>query len=143
MASKNTNANAQSTRACSARKNNSGADELLEKYFPVLDYGFVALKDYMGTDECIAEAARVSYQYGTKKKNDTRGLIRYLRRHKHTSPTEQCKLKFHMGMPIFVARQIVRHRTMNINETSARFSILPTLFYSPKSFTTQSTINKQ
>jgi thymidylate synthase (FAD) len=108
-----------------------GAEEILGRYFPVLDHGFVALVDYMGTDDDIERAARVSYGYGTRKRSQTRGLIRYLRRHKHTTPSEMVELKFHCCMPIFVARQWIRHRTANVNELSGRYSLIPMLFYSP------------
>ena len=108
-----------------------GAEEILGRYFPVLDHGFVALVDYMGTDEDIVRAARVSYGYGTRAHSKTRGLIRYLRRHKHTTPSEMVELKFHCSMPIFVARQWIRHRTANVNEMSGRYSLMPMLFYQP------------
>src|SRR5437867_1594902 len=88
-----------------------GAEDLLGLYFPVLDHGFVALVDYMGTDECIERAARVSYGYGTRQTSQTRGLIRYLRRHLHTTPSEMVEFKFHCCMPMFVARQWIRHRS--------------------------------
>jgi thymidylate synthase (FAD) len=104
----------------SKRPTSPGAEELLGLYFPVLDHGFVSLVDYMGTDECIERAARVSYGYGTRKTSQTRGLIRYLRRHKHTTPSEMVELKFHCCMPIFIARQWIRHRTANVNEYSGR-----------------------
>lgn len=122
-----------------------GAEELLGRYFPVLDHGFVALVDYMGTDECIERAARVSYGYGTRKASLTRGLIRYLRRHLHTTPTEMVELKFHCCMPMFVARQWIRHRTANVNEYSGRYSLMPMLFYTPSSeaLQTQSGQNNQ
>src|SRR3978361_140562 len=107
------------------------AEEILGLYFPVLDHGFVSLVDYMGTDECIERAARVSYGYGTRKRSQTRGLLRYLRRHKHTTPSEMVELKFHCCMPLFIARQWVRHRTANINEYSGRYSLIPMLFYTP------------
>jgi thymidylate synthase (FAD) len=107
------------------------AEEILGLYFPVLDHGFVALVDYMGTDECIERAARVSYGYGTRKKSQTRGLLRYLRRHHHTTPSEMVELKFHCCMPMFVARQWIRHRTANVNEYSGRYSLMPMLFYTP------------
>jgi thymidylate synthase (FAD) len=91
----------------------------------------VSLVDYMGTDECIERAARVSYGYGTRKQSQTRGLLRYLRRHKHTTPSEMVELKFHCCMPMFVARQWIRHRTANVNEYSGRYSLKPMLFYTP------------
>ena len=106
------------------------AEEILGLYFPVLDHGFVCLVDYMGTDECIERAARVSYGYGTRKRSQTRGLLRYLRRHKHTTPSEMVELKFHCCMPMFIARQWIRHRTANVNEYSGRYSLMPMLFAS-------------
>ncbi len=108
-----------------------GAEEILGLYFPALDHGFVALVDYMGTDEDIERAARVSYGFGTRPRSQTRGLLRYLRRHRHTTPSEMVELKFHCCMPIFVARQWIRHRTANVNEMSGRYSLMPTLFYTP------------
>jgi thymidylate synthase (FAD) len=121
------------------------AEEILGGYFPVLDHGFVALVDYMGSDEDIERAARVSYGYGTRKVSQTRGLIRYLRRHMHTTPSEMVELKFHVCMPIFVARQWIRHRTANVNEYSGRYSLMPLLFYTPQpdEFALQSADNKQ
>ena len=113
------------------RPTQESAEEILGLYFPVLDHGFVALVDYMGTDECIERAARVSYGYGTRKKSQTRGLLRYLRRHAHTTPSEMVELKFHCSMPMFVARQWIRHRTANVNEYSGRYSLMPMLFYTP------------
>jgi thymidylate synthase (FAD) len=122
-----------------------GAEEILGRYFPVLDHGFVALVDYMGTDVDIERAARVSYGYGTRQRNQTRGLIRYLRRHKHTTPSEMVELKFHCCMPIFIARQWIRHRTANVNEYSGRYSLIPMLFYLPEAsaLQTQSRRNNQ
>ena len=108
-----------------------GAEEILGSYFPVLDHGFVSLVDYMGTDEGIERAARVSYGYGTRQASLTRGLLRYLRRHKHTTPSEMVELKFHCCMPMFIARQWIRHRTANVNEYSGRYSLMPMLFYTP------------
>jgi len=121
------------------------AEEILGLYFPVLDHGFVSLVDYMGTDECIERAARVSYGYGTRKKSQTRGLVRYLRRHHHTTPSEMVELKFHCCMPLFIARQWIRHRTANVNEYSGRYSLIPMLFYtpSPEQLQTQSRKNNQ
>jgi thymidylate synthase (FAD) len=123
----------------------SGAEELVGKYFPVLDHGFVALVDYMGTDACIERAARVSYGYGTRKASMTRGLLRYLRRHLHTTPSEMVELKFHCSMPMFVARQWIRHRTASVNEYSGRYSLMPMLFYTPsqEQLQTQSRQNNQ
>ena len=115
----------------SKRPVSPGAEEILGMYFPVLDHGFVALVDYMGTDECIERAARVSYGYGTRKQSATRGLLRYLRRHKHTTPSEMVEMKFHCCMPMFIARQWIRHRTASVNEYSGRYSLMPMLFYTP------------
>lgn len=124
---------------------NKGAEKWLGKVIPVLDHGFVYLVDYFGNDEAVEQAARVSYGAGTRKTNETRGLLRYLLRHAHTTPFEMAELKFHAKMPIFVARQWVRHRTANINEYSARYSVAKDEFYIPKSdvISTQSTNNKQ
>lgn len=110
---------------------NGNIDELIGKEFKVLDHGYVRLVDYMGSDAAIVQAARVSYGKGTKKLSEDRGLIRYLMRHRHTTPFEMCEIKFHIKLPIFVARQWVRHRTANINEYSARYSILDKEFYVP------------
>lgn len=127
------------------RYTNPEADALLGKKFQCLDQGFVYLVDYMGGDPSIVQAARVSYGLGTKTVNEDRGLIRYLMRHQHTTPFEMVELKFHVKMPIFVARQMIRHRTANVNEYSARYSILPDEFYVPSAdhVTLQSTSNRQ
>jgi len=106
-------------------------EELVGKDLKVLDHGFVRLVDYMGSDAAIVQAARVSYGKGTKKLSEDRGLIRYLMRHRHTTPFEMCEIKLHVKLPIFVARQWVRHRTANINEYSARYSILDKEYYVP------------
>jgi thymidylate synthase (FAD) len=121
------------------------AEEILGGYFPALDHGFVALVDYMGTDEDVERAARVSYGAGTRKTSLTRGLIRYLRRHRHTTPSEMVEFKFHCAMPMFIARQWVRHRSASINEYSGRYSLMPLLFYMPdeEHFALQSQSNKQ
>ncbi len=121
------------------------AEEILGGYFPVLDHGFVSLVDYMGSDDDIERAARVSYGFGTRQVSQTRGLVRYLRRHRHTTPSEMVEFKFHCAMPMFVARQWVRHRTASINELSARYSLMPLLFYTPnqEQFALQSRSNKQ
>jgi thymidylate synthase (FAD) len=108
-----------------------GGEKWLGQKIPVLDHGFVYLVDYMGGDEAIEQAARVSYGSGTRSVSATRGLMRYLWRHRHTTPFEMVELKFHAKMPIFVARQWVRHRTANINEYSGRYSILDKEFYVP------------
>ncbi len=106
-------------------------EEILYQPLPVLDRGFVRVIDYMGDDGAIVQAARVSYGRGTKKVSDDRGLINYLMRMRHTSPFEMCELKLHVKLPIFVARQWVRHRTANVNEYSARYSVLADEFYVP------------
>ena len=108
------------------------AEEILGKEFPVLDHGFVRLVDYMGGDDSIVQAARVSYGKGTKKISEDRGLIRYLMRHRHTTPFEMVELKFHAKMPIFVARHWIRHRTASVNEYSLRYSEPENEFYIPK-----------
>jgi thymidylate synthase (FAD) len=127
------------------RPTQPAAEEILGHYFPVLDHGFVSLVDYMGGDDSIERAARVSYGYGTRKTSQTRGLIRYLRRHRHTTPSEMVELKFHCAMPMFVARQWIRHRTANVNEYSGRYSLMPLLFYTPRpeDFALQSAQNNQ
>jgi thymidylate synthase (FAD) len=114
-----------------ARVNNQIADEILDKEFPCLNAGFVRLIDYMGGDESIVQAARVSYGKGTKSVNEDRGLVRYLMRHLHTTPFEMVELKFHVKLPIFVARQWIRHRTANVNEYSGRYSVMKDEFYVP------------
>ena len=106
-------------------------EEILYQPLPVLDRGFVRVIDYMGDDAAIVQAARVSYGRGTKKVSDDRGLINYLMRMRHTSPFEMCELKLHVKLPIFVARQWIRHRTANVNEYSARYSVLEDEFYVP------------
>jgi thymidylate synthase (FAD) len=120
-------------------------EEILGEPFKVLDHGFIRVVDYMGDDSAIVQAARVSYGKGTKKLNEDKGLINYLLRHSHTTPFEMCEIKFHIKMPIFVARQWIRHRTANVNEYSARYSILDREFYLPKAenITPQSQTNKQ
>lgn len=116
-----------------------------KNYIPVLDHGFVGLVDHMGSDNAIVQAARVSYGAGTKQVQDDRNLIRYLMRHEHTTPFEMCEVKFHIKLPIFVMRQLVRHRTASMNEYSARYSVLTDEFYIPEleQIQKQSTTNKQ
>ena len=111
----------------------------------VHEHGFVKLLDVMGNDEEVENAARISYGEGTRKTSQTRNLIRYLMRHKHTSPFEMCEVKFHLKLPIFVMRQLVRHRTANLNEYSGRYSVMSDDFYFPKgkNLKPQSTTNKQ
>jgi len=115
-----------------ARTTNPEAENILDKEFKCLNAGFVRLVDYMGGDESIVQAARVSYGRGTKSVNEDRGLIRYLMRHMHTTPFEMVELKFHVKLPIFVARQWIRHRTANVNEYSGRYSIMNDEFYVPE-----------
>lgn len=122
------------------------AEELVDKYWPVLDKGFVALKGVMGNDETIEQYARVSYGKGTRKQSDIRNLIRYLIRNHHSTPVEAVEFSFHLSLPIHVARQLVRHRTFSpINEYSARYSVVPELYYeiSSEQFCSQSKNNKQ
>ncbi len=122
-----------------------GIEKVLYKPIPVLDHGFVRVIDYMGDDSAIVQAARVSYGKGTKQTNQDRGLIQYLMRHRHTTPFEMCDIKFHIKLPIFIARQWIRHRTASVNEYSARYSIMGNEFYIPKpeQMAMQSKINKQ
>ena len=123
----------------------SGMEKFLFKPLKVLDKGFIRVVDYMGNDNSIVQAARVSYGKGTKKKSQDEGLIRYLLRHRHTTPFEMCEIKLHVKLPIFIARQWIRHRTANVNEYSARYSILEDEFYIPKvsNLAEQSSLNKQ
>jgi len=120
-------------------------EEILYEPILVLDHGFLRVIDYMGDDAAVVQAARVSYGRGTKKVREDRGLIRYLMRHRHTTPFEMCEIKFHVKLPIFVARQWIRHRTANVNEYSARYSILDREFYIPdaKALASQSQTNRQ
>lgn len=115
------------------------------RYVPILDHGFVGLVDHMGDDAAIVSAARVSYGNGTKSVREDRGLIRYLVRHKHTSPLEMCEVKLHLKLPIFVMRQLVRHRTSSLNEYSGRYSVLTDEMYIPQleNIQPQSSLNKQ
>lgn len=108
------------------------AEKILDKEFPVLDHGFIRLVDYLGSDSRIVQSARVSYGEGTKTIREDAGLIDYLLRHQHTSPFEQVVLTFHIKLPIFVARQWIRHRTARVNEISGRYSIMKDEFYVPK-----------
>ncbi|MEO1721333.1 MAG: FAD-dependent thymidylate synthase [Pseudomonadota bacterium] len=112
---------------------------------PVLDHGFVRVIDYMGDDAAIVQAARVSYGRGTKTARSDEGLIRYLMRHWHSTPFEMCEIKLHVKLPVFVARQWIRHRTANVNEISARYSILDREFYvpAPEHLAAQSSSNRQ
>jgi thymidylate synthase (FAD) len=120
-------------------------EEILYTVLPVLDRGFIRVIDYMGDDGAVVQAARVSYGRGTRKVSEDRGLIHYLMRHRHSTPFEMCEIKFHVKLPIFVARQWIRHRTANVNEYSARYSILDREFYlpAPTELAAQSAANRQ
>ena len=120
-------------------------EALLYQPMPVLDHGFVRVIDYMGDDAAIVQAARVSYGRGTRRVSEDAGLIRYLMRHRHSTPFEMCEIKYHVKLPIFVARQWIRHRTANVNEYSARYSILDREFYipAPEHLAAQSSVNRQ
>ena len=122
-----------------------GLEAILYQAITVLDHGFVRVIDYMGDDAAVVQAARVSYGKGTKKVTEDRGLIHYLLRHRHTTPFEMCEIKYHVKLPIFVARQWIRHRTANVNEYSARYSILDNEFYvpAPEQLAAQSSTNRQ
>jgi thymidylate synthase (FAD) len=127
------------------RATSAGMEDHLYKAHYVLDHGFVRVVDYMGDDAAIVQAARVSYGAGTKKARDDAGLIRYLMRHWHSTPFEMCEIKLHVKLPVFVARQWIRHRTANVNEYSARYSILDREFYipAPDHLAAQSSTNNQ
>jgi thymidylate synthase (FAD) len=120
-------------------------EEILFEPIAVLDHGFVRVMDYMGDDGAVVQAARVSYGKGTRKVQEDRGLINYLMRHHHTTPFEMCEIKYHVKLPIFVARQWIRHRTASVNEYSARYSILDNEFYlpAPENLAAQSSMNRQ
>ena len=120
-------------------------EKILYEALPVLDHGFVRVVDYMGDDTSIVQSARVSYGKGTKKVSTDEGLIKYLMRHWHSTPFEMCEIKYHVKLPIFIARQWIRHRTANVNEYSARYSILDKEFYLPtkENLAAQSTNNRQ
>lgn len=136
---------ARAERHTTARPTVQAIEEILFQPFDVLDHGFVRVIDYMGDDSSVVQAARVSYGRGTKKLNEDRGLIRYLMAHSHTTPFEMAELKIHVKLPIFVARQWVRHRTASLNEYSARYSVLDREFYIPEvdQISSQSTNNRQ
>ena len=122
-----------------------GMEAHLYNAIPVLDHGFVRVVDYMGDDAAICQAARVSYGKGTKSVQNDEGSIRYLMRHWHSTPFETCEVKLHVKLPVFVARQWIRHRTANVNEYSARYSILDREFYipAPEHVAAQSVVNNQ
>jgi thymidylate synthase (FAD) len=138
----------ESARAMSAptrRATVPALEEILFRAVPVLDHGFVRVIDYMGDDGAVVQAARVSYGRGTRRVSEDAGLIRYLMRHRHSTPFEMCEIKYHVKLPIFVARQWIRHRTANVNEYSARYSILDREFYipAPEHLAAQSAVNRQ
>ena len=122
---------ADETLSC-GRAVSKDLEKVIGTAFPALDKGFVRVVDYMGNDDAVVQAARVSYGKGTKKSSQDAALIRYLMRHKHTTPFEMCEIKLHVKMPVFVARQWIRHRTASVNEYSARYSILEDEFYIPE-----------
>ena len=135
----------QSQKNTTKRVTSPELEKILYEVLPVLDHGFVRVIDYMGDDTSIVQSARVSYGKGTKKVSTDEGLIKYLMRHWHSTPFEMCEIKYHVRLPIFIARQWIRHRTANVNEYSARYSILDKEFYVPekKNLSAQSTINRQ
>ena len=135
----------QSQKNTTKRVTSPELEKILYEALPVLDHGFVRVVDYMGDDTSIVQSARVSYGKGTKKVSTDSGLIKYLMRHRHSTPFEMCEIKYHVKLPIFVARQWIRHRTANVNEYSARYSILDKEFYLPtkENLAAQSKNNRQ
>jgi thymidylate synthase (FAD) len=135
----------RATPAATLRATVPALEAMLYRATPVLDHGFVRVIDYMGDDAAVVQAARVSYGRGTRKVSEDAGLIRYLMRHRHSTPFEMCEIKYHVKLPIFVARQWIRHRTANVNEYSARYSILDREFYipAPEQLAAQSADNRQ
>ncbi|WP_338661885.1 FAD-dependent thymidylate synthase [Pararoseomonas sp. SCSIO 73927] len=138
-------AEAEAQRHETRRPVSPGLEAMLFRPLPLLDHGFIRVVDYMGDDTAVVQAARVSYGRGTKAANEDRGLIRYLMRHRHSTPFEMCEIKYHVKLPIFVARQWIRHRMSNVNEYSARYSILDREFYlpAPEQLAAQSAVNRQ
>jgi thymidylate synthase (FAD) len=138
-------AEARQASAQTRRPTVPALEAMLFEPMPVLDHGFVRVVDYMGDDAAVVQAARVSYGRGTKAVSEDRGLIRYLMRHRHSTPFEMCEIKYHVKLPIFVARQWIRHRTANVNEYSARYSIMDREFYlpAPEQLAAQSAQNRQ
>jgi thymidylate synthase (FAD) len=136
---------ARAAEAATLRPTVPALEALLFQAIPVLDHGFIRVIDYMGDDAAVVQAARVSYGRGTRAVSEDRGLIRYLMRHRHSTPFEMCEIKYHVKLPIFVARQWIRHRTANVNEYSARYSILDREFYlpAPAQLAAQSSVNRQ
>jgi thymidylate synthase (FAD) len=135
----------QSQKNITKRVTSPELEKILYEAMPVLDHGFVRVVDYMGDDTSIVQSARVSYGKGTKKVSTDSGLIKYLMRHRHSTPFEMCEIKYHIKLPIFIARQWIRHRTANVNEYSARYSIMDKEFYVPskENLAAQSTNNRQ
>ncbi|MBV9736448.1 MAG: FAD-dependent thymidylate synthase [Acidisphaera sp.] len=135
----------RATPAPTLRPTVAALEAMLFRPLPALDHGFVRVIDYMGDDAAIVQAARVSYGRGTRRVSEDAGLIRYLMRHRHTTPFEMCAIKYHVKLPIFVARQWIRHRTASVNEYSARYSILDREFYlpAPEHLAAQSSANRQ
>ncbi|HEY3846000.1 MAG TPA: FAD-dependent thymidylate synthase [Acetobacteraceae bacterium] len=136
---------ARGATAATLRPTVPALEAVLYQPMPVLDHGFLRVIDYMGDDSAIVQAARVSYGRGTRRVSEDAGLIRYLMRHRHSTPFEMCEIKYHVKLPIFVARQWIRHRTANVNEYSARYSILDREFYipAPEHLAAQSAANRQ
>ncbi|HUN43953.1 MAG TPA: FAD-dependent thymidylate synthase [Acetobacteraceae bacterium] len=136
---------ARGQRAETLRPTVAALEALLFRPIPVLDHGFIRVIDYLGDDAAIVQAARVSYGRGTRRVSEDAGLIRYLMRHRHSTPFEMCEIKYHVKLPIFVARQWIRHRTANVNEYSARYSVLDREFYipAPEHLAAQSAVNRQ
>ena len=136
---------ARGTPATTLRPTVAAVEALLHRAHPVLDHGFVRVIDYMGDDGAVVQAARVSYGRGTRRVSEDEGLIRYLMRHRHSTPFEMCEMKFHVKLPIFVARQWIRHRMASVNEYSARYSVLDREFYlpAPEHLAAQSASNRQ
>jgi thymidylate synthase (FAD) len=136
---------ARALEAATRRPTVAALEDILFQAIPLLDHGFVRVIDYMGDDSAVVQAARVSYGRGTKKVSEDKALIAYLMRHRHSTPFEMCEIKFHVKLPIFVARQWIRHRTANVNEISGRYSILDKEFYvpAPANLAAQSTVNRQ
>ena len=136
---------ARAHQATTLRPTSAALEALLHRAQPVLDHGFVRVVDYMGDDAAIVQAARVSYGRGTRRVSEDEALIRYLMRHRHSTPFEMCEIKFHVKLPIFVARQWIRHRMASVNEVSARYSVLDREFYlpAPEHLAAQSAANRQ
>jgi thymidylate synthase (FAD) len=136
---------ARTAEAPTRRPTVPAIEAMLYQAMPVLDHGFVRVIDYMGDDAAVVQAARVSYGRGTRRVSEDAGLIRYLMRHRHSTPFEMCEIKYHVKLPIFVARQWIRHRTASVNEYSARYSVMDREFYipAPEHLAAQSSVNRQ